>query len=342
MCFGPAPCSTTPCWIDARQKIMTPTSECTVVVPVRTTSCTGLSDLVACYVKAVEEACFPIDVLLIDNSPDDVAAVLRDRCLDTRLGYAFLPHNDRVSKNQKMDAVWYGLSLATTEKVILLDDDVRPTATNIELLCADLDQYSFVKCIVDVAAPTVLDRIDLAGIYAYNRLSRYGQSWANISFRKSVLLRRGFPLRDVLYDELAIEKRFRGHSELFYRDAPPLFVKPNRGLRLFLNQRRRYAYENIGMPFRFAADLCVLPGLTMIGRLVGLPAALLVGTLITLVVMWASWTYEKRLPQRSSGGRVWPFAAAWYWFYPFFSWVALACFVTGGVAFQHKRIWRPV
>ena len=324
---------------------MSSPAACTVIVPLRQNifNFVQVYDLLKCYVSLVKRAEIQLDVLLLDNSPDEVAARIRSVCQSLPVKYVFLPHSERISKNQKMDAIWYGLRLSNTDKIILFDDDIRPSCQNVELICEDLAAHSIVKCIVNFISPKFVDRVDLAGIYAYNQLSRYGQTWGNISFLKSVLLSRGFPRRDVVYDELAIERRIRNGSNHYYRADPPIQMKSERSWATFLNQRIRYAYENIAFRFRFLCDLLVLPALGGIALYGGVSMALAGALLLTGFVWWASATYESTLQYRSASGRVWPLAAFWYWCYPIASWWAAVQFVSGvGTKFQHNRIWRVV
>jgi hypothetical protein len=241
-----------------------------------------------------------------------------------------------------MDAVRYGLTTSKTEKIILFDNDIRPNSENIERICEDLDKFSIVKCIVDFIKPKFFDCVDLAGIYTYNRLSKFGQTWGNISFRKSILMTKGFPDSDVLYDELAIERRIRDGSNHHYRSLPPIPMRSERSLRIVLNQRLRYAYENIALPLRFVCDLLVLPVLGIAAIHGTLSTAIALAVVITTFIWWASYSYQSRLGYTPQAGTVWPLAPLWYWCYPFCSWYAAILYVFGfGVRFHHKRIQKP-
>lgn len=324
---------------------MSSQAKCTIIVPLRQNifSFVEVYELLKCYDSLIKEAKFKLDVLLLDNSPDEVANRIKSVCASLPVRYVFLPQEERISKNQKMDAIWYGLKLSETDEIILFDDDIRPTPQNIERICEDLGVYALVKCIIDFMSPKFVDKVDLAGIYAFNQLSKYGQTWGNISFLKSILLKKGFPRRDVLYDELAIERSIRDGRNHYYRADTPIPMKSGRSCATFLNQRIRYAYENIAFPLRFLGDLLVLPVIGSIALFEGITMALVGVVLVSSLIWCASLSYESKLSYSSVAGLVWPYAALWYWCYPIAAWWAAIQFVSGvGTKFQHKRIWRVV
>jgi hypothetical protein len=305
----------------------------------------GPRDLIRHYYKLLREAEGNFSFLILDNSPPEVSGRLREICLDTNIPYALLPQSEtRAGNNRKLDAVRYALGLTVTEKTILFDDDIRPTGTNIERITDELEHFTLVKCIIDFISPNTFDRIDLAGICAFNQLSRHKQNWGNISFLKSTLLERGFPSSNLLYDELAIERTIRRgqYQECYISDLPIPMKSSGRSLGEYLRQRIRYAYENIAFPVRFFAfDILLLFAVLGIAYFWSAWMSVLVIALVSAIVICASYTYQRSLAWQFAAGRVWPYAPLWYWPYPFCSCCALVLFFRGGILFGGNRIRRP-
>lgn len=315
---------------------------CWVVVPLRANNMLAPDNLLRSCKAAVDEAQGCFRILVIDNSPDALSPRIERLAQEAGVDYLRLPHEQRIGPNQKLDAVRYAMNHIQGRAVILLDDDVRPAAAQLCTIFEALKDYDVVRTLVRFVKPDIFDRIDLAGIYTYNGLSAKKQTWGNIAFRRSSALITGFPSSDVLYDELAIERTFGSDARLKYIDQTELMMESDRDWRVFLNQRVRYAYENMAFPIRFALDLLAL--FTLLGLLftIGWVAAAIFAVVVSLVVTGAAYCYEQTIIARFRRPSAWPYAALWYWTYPFCSLWAIFLRIGGGVSFPPHRVRRPV
>src|ERR1041384_3474873 len=115
---------------------------CTFLLPIRRGEfSTAETSALAIYFDALASA--GCEVLVIDGSPSDVfeqhAAVWGSVChhepVDRSFGYL----------NDKVNGIHTGVRLATTEKIVLADDDIRYGAGEIDRVCDLLDQFEVVR-----------------------------------------------------------------------------------------------------------------------------------------------------------------------------------------------------
>lgn len=315
---------------------------CWVVVPLRANNILAPCNLLSSCQAAVRESQGCFRILVIDNSPDTLSPRIELMARAAGVDYLHLPHEKRIGPNQKLDAVRYAMNHIHGRAVILLDDDVRPSASQLCTIFEALRDHDVVRTLIRFLKPDIFDRIDLAGIYTYNGLSAKKQTWGNIAFRKTSTLTTRFPSSDVLYDELAIERTFGSDARLKYIDHTELVMESDRNWRVFLNQRVRYAYENMAFPMRFVLDLLVLFILLGLAFTFGWAAGLMFAVVVSLVVTGAAYSYERTIIAKFRSPSAWPYAALWYWTYPFCSLVAIFLRIGGGVSFPPHRVRRPV
>jgi hypothetical protein len=222
------------------------------------------------------------EVIVVDGSPPDVFAqhhrIWADRSrhepVDRR--YKFL--------NDKVNGVHTGVALATNEKIILADDDIRYTKIDIEQICALLDEKDVVRPQNYIATDATLKHPHLnplpQGEEDAKRQVRAIPWWATMeaarmlinratlraadypgtcAFRKSTMLQSGGYDGDVLFDNEEIIRHFARHgariayaNDFFIRKRPPTFRK-------WLEQRPRQAYEDFGLRFKTFLFAALLP-----------------------------------------------------------------------------------
>jgi hypothetical protein len=224
------------------------------------------------------------EVIVVDGSPPQIfarhhrvwSAFCRHEAVDRR--YKFL--------NDKVNGVHTGIALATYEKIILADDDIRYAKGDIEQICVLLDEFEVVRPQNYIAnrwigrsaddaennAPSAPKLTSSKGLldppWAKMEAARMLINRATLpnadypgtcAFLRSTMLRSGEYDGDVLFDNEELIRHFarRGAricyaNNLFVRKYPPTFRK-------WLEQRPRQAYEDFGLRFKTFLFASLLP-----------------------------------------------------------------------------------
>jgi hypothetical protein len=200
------------------------------------------------------------DVLVVDGSPAPVfaqhAAIWRSVCrhepVDRSFGYL----------NDKVNGIHTGVRLASTEKIILADDDIRYGAAEIERVSELLENFDVVRPQNFLSPLPWWGRTEAARMLINRATLRTADYPGTCAFRRSVMLRVGPYDGDVLFDNEEIIRHFARAgatisyaTNLFVRKRPPTFRK-------WIEQRPRQAYEDFGLRAKTALFLS-LPILTI-------------------------------------------------------------------------------
>src|SRR3954469_22042691 len=116
--------------------------DCTYLLPIRRTifSTSEANELAEYFRDLGETGC---DVLVVDGSPAPVLEqhhkCWRDVCRHERVDRSFGFLNDKVN------GIHTGVLLATTEKIILADDDIRYRGAEIERVSELLENFDVVR-----------------------------------------------------------------------------------------------------------------------------------------------------------------------------------------------------
>jgi hypothetical protein len=240
------------------------------------------------------------DVLVIDGSPGDVFSehdrIWSDICRHERVDPRFKFLNDKVN------GIHTGVNLATTEKIILGDDDIRYTPTDVEGVCHLLDQFEVVRPQNYLLPLPWWARMEAARMLINRATLRHGDYPGTCAFRRSTMLSAGEYDGDVLFDNEEIIRHFarRGSgicyaNNFFIQKRPPKFRK-------WLEQRPRQAYEDFGLRFKtilFASLLPIAIAITLIGGMKSLSifALSITATSILLAAIgWARGNARKYFP----------------------------------------------
>lgn len=239
----------------------------------------------------------------------------------------------RTCRNGKVAGVRTGLRLATADRVVLADDDVRYDRATLHAVLEPLATY-------DVVRPqNVFDplpwhaRWDTARTLV-NRAA--GSDYpGTLALRRSALGPEGYD-GDVLFENLELLRtvRARGGRELRADDAYVVRRPPT--LRHFLHQRTRQAYDGFAQPVRLAAELAVLPLVAAAARR---------GAAALLLVALTACAVAECGRRRAGGARHFPrtatlLAPAWLLERGVCAWLALALRATGGVPYGGARLAR--
>ena len=217
---------------------------CTYLLPIRRSvfSAAEAEDFVEYFKILREAAC---ELIVVDGSPPDVfaqhAAIWSPLCrhepVDPRFGYL----------NDKVNGIHTGVEIASCEKIVLADDDIRYTPADIEKICALLDDFEMVRPQNFLAPLPWWARLESARMLINRATLKLGDYPGTCAFRRSTMLRVGHYDGDVLFDNEEIVRHFArfGASinyaiDFFIQKRPPQ-------LRKWKEQRPRQAYEDFGL-----------------------------------------------------------------------------------------------
>lgn len=316
----------------------------TIIIPLRSTNI-KLGSWIAENYQCLIEQCLndlTIEVLVADSSDEPIFNALHQQFSNTSIIHFQPAKVFQSGKNDKLNNIHAALSMANFDFIILFDDDVCPTKANVMAIYQNLQTYDYLRCMIEFKTPSFFDLCDLAGICFINFISSRKQFWANLAFKKSILNIEKFIDKDLLFDELAIENQCRKQSNRFYYQIDPkvLIEGSTNSKKKFLEQRLRYAYENIKFPIRFIVLLLILPIVFMLGIFLNWAYSITLIFLGSILIGLTTFYSAKKYLKIKNHKRIGFYAVIWFWFYPFFSWIALINWITGGIKFGPNKIRR--
>jgi hypothetical protein len=273
-------------------------------------------------------------VVIVDGSPPDIFAAHAAAWGDVA---RHLPVDDDIrATNGKVAGVLTGLRRAGDEAVVIADDDVRYDADSLAAVVHALDAAHVVRP-QNYFAPLPWHALWDTGRILLNR-ALDGDWPGTLAVRGSIMRATGGYAGDVLFENLELVRTVvaaggtqRLAREILVRRLPPRSAH-------FLGQRVRQAYDELARPWRFAAQLAVLPVVALLA---------VTGERWTLVAFAASIIALAEFGRRRDGGRrVFParaslLAPAWVLERAITSWLALATRVLhGGVRYAGTRVAR--
>ena len=253
---------------------------CTYLLPVRRRAFGfGEAEALRSYFNRIRTA--TAEIIVIDGSPPQVfkrhhqvwSAVCRHEPVNRSFGFL----------NDKVNGIQTGVRLATTNKIVLADDDIRYTASDIEQIAKLLDDFEVVRpqnyfafnrvasggreagnpachaakivCTTKPwskethwpAANATTARIEAARMLINRATLRPADYPGTCAFRLDTFLRAGDYDGDVLFDnEELVRHLARFGANICY--ANDFFVeKRPPSFRKWLEQRPRQAYEDFGL-----------------------------------------------------------------------------------------------
>jgi len=229
---------------------------CSFIVPIRRMQVDPLEvERLADYFISLRLA--GCEVLIVDGSPKPIFEEHR------KSWQAFSQHIAPDPKytylNGKVNGVHTGVDLASCERIILADDDIRYSAADVKRMCYLLDTFEMVRPQNFMAPLPWWARLETARILINRGLLRAGDYPGTCGFRRSTMRRVGPYDGDVLFDNEEIVRHFALSGvdinyalDFFILKRPPTFTK-------WLEQRPRQAYEDFVMRAKTAVFLCILP-----------------------------------------------------------------------------------
>jgi hypothetical protein len=221
------------------------------------------------------------EVLIVDGSPTPVFEAHK------RAWRGFSRHVAPDPKytylNGKVNGVHTGVDLASCERIILGDDDVRYGASDVKRMCGLLERFEMVRPQNFIAPRPWWARLETARILINRGVLRAGDYPGTCGFRRSTMRRVGPFDGDVLFDNEEIVRHFALNGvdinyalDFLILKRPPTFGK-------WLEQRPRQAYEDFVMRTKTGAFLSVLPVILGLSFLFNVRAAMFVLAFLSLV-----------------------------------------------------------
>lgn len=221
------------------------------------------------------------EVLIVDGSPKSIFE--ENKKSWEPFGVHVAPDPKYTYLNGKVNGVHTGVALASCERIILADDDIRYTASDIKRICHLLDQFEMVRPQNFIYPRPLWARLEIARILINRGVLRAGDYPGTCGFSRSTMYRVGPYDGDVLFDNEEIVRHFALHHakinyalDFFILKRPPTFTK-------WLEQRPRQAYEDFVMRAKTAAFLSVLPGTLALSYFRSLRAGFVFLTAIALI-----------------------------------------------------------
>jgi hypothetical protein len=234
------------------------------VVPVRWRD-GGQRRELASYLAEIAPHC--AEVIVVDGSSADVFAA------NAEAWGGFVTHVPPLEDERwlmgKVSGVRTGIRLASHERVVIADDDVRYDLEALRRTARLLDSHDLVRPQNYFSSLPWHARWDTARTLL-NRC--FGRDYpGTLAVRRSPLLAIGLYDGDVLFENLELIRTVRAHGgsevaplDLYVARTPPSSAH-------FWGQRTRQAYDDFALPLRMAIWLAVVPLLALALRRFGKP-----------------------------------------------------------------------
>lgn len=228
----------------------------TYVVPVRWRDGEQQRDLAA-YLAAIAPHC--AEVIVVDGSPPEVFAT--NAAAWGEHARHVPPAAEETCLMGKVAGVRTGVRLASHERVVIADDDVRYDPATLRRTADLLDEHDLVRPQNYFSHLPWHARWDTARTLL-NRA--FGRDYpGTLAVRRSRLLAMGLYDGDVLFENLELIRTVRAHGgsiaaplDLYVARVPPSAAH-------FWGQRTRQAYDDFALPLRMALWLAVVPLLVL-------------------------------------------------------------------------------
>ena len=205
---------------------------CSFIVPIRRVQVDPLEvERLADYFKLLRLA--GCEVLIVDGSPKPIFKEHRKSWQGFSRHIA--PDPKYTYLNGKVNGVHTGVDLASCERIILADDDIRYRAADVKRMCKLLDKFEMVRPQNFIAPLPWWARLETARILINRAVLRAGDYPGTCGFRRSTMRRVGPYDGDVLFDNEEIVRHFALNG-----------VEINYALDFFYPQTSSHVYEVVG------------------------------------------------------------------------------------------------
>ena len=318
-----------------------------IIVPLRAEHDRLLADLASCY-RQISREVPGTTIVVVDNSTTDLYQTLDVLLADSGVLHMRPSYLGQLALNKKMGnvlSVAERYDFAGFDAILLFDDDMRPCGADVLAITAAHTGARIVTSPTVYAQPDIFDTIDTAGLHCVNFLTRGAQIWGNLSFDGHLLGASDFTrysLCDTVFDELTLLRHLRtkGGVRVQLNGIEVSMLGSQRSLAQFVEQRIRYAYENIAIPVVNVASLTMLPILVLIFYAMSLSSA--ISTTLVLSLLPIPISFLGLVSSCSSSPRAASLLApVWMLSYVLASWMANLYYLVGGYPRSGQRIRRP-
>lgn len=229
---------------------------CSYVVPFRGVD-VDATELVALSEDLRRVADAGCEVIVVDGSP--AADFSRHRAAWGHL-YRHVPVDPRWTfLNGKVNGVLTGVELASTEHVILADDDVSYSARDVDDMCHLLASYDLVVPQNYFQPLPWWARIETGRMLLNRALRSEGDFPGTCGLRRSVLTRIGPYDGDVLFENEEMRRHFLRHGARVRHARDFLIARRPPALAKWREQRVRQAYEDLDQRGKTALFAALVP-----------------------------------------------------------------------------------
>jgi hypothetical protein len=269
-----------------------------------------------------------VDVTVVDGSDDDV---FRRNAARWRRLVRHVAPDPGPGLNGKVLGVMTGLRLSRHEAVVIGDDDVRYTYSELKGVVGCLGRADIVRPQNFFLERSWHTQWDTARSLV-NRA--FGSDYpGTLAVRRSVVLAAGGYSADALFENLELLRTVRAAGGREYR-ADDIFVGRTAPTReQFLAQRVRQAYDDFAQPVRLGAELALLPALVWA-----------VARPVRVVLLFAAAVGVAELGRRrANGSAVFPptsalWAPVWMTERAVCVWLAVGARLRGGALYRGRRM----
>lgn len=226
------------------------------VVPVRWRDGAQRQDLAA-YLAAIAPHCG--ELIVVDGSPPEVFAA--NAAAWGELAIHVPPAAEDGCLMGKVAGVRTGIRLASHERVVIADDDVRYEPEALRRAAGLLDQHDLVRPQNYFSSLPWHARWDTARTLLNRALGR--DYPGTMAVRRSRMLAMGLYDGDILFENLELIRTVQAHGggtvaplDLYVARTPPSAAH-------FWGQRTRQAYDDFALPLRMAIWLATVPLLAL-------------------------------------------------------------------------------
>lgn len=298
----------------------------TYVLPFKAGGGEDLDDLTV-YLQGLARVA---DVIVVDGS--DPREFDRHAALWSRYVTHVVPRAGLGFANGKVDGVITGVELASTEKVVVADEDVRYDVAALQRMSELLESYDLVRP-QNYFDPMPWHALWDTGRTLLNRAVAADYP-GTLGVRRSIFLDAGGYDGNVMFENLEMIRTIEeagGSSvaplDLYVRRLPPDEAQ-------FWAQRTRQAYDDLAQPWRLVAFAAILPAAVVV--VPRRPALLPAGAAVVVGLAEAG-------RRRAGGTRVFPAVASlmaplWVAERAVCTWIALGHRALGGVPYRGSRL----
>ena len=239
---------------------MSPPIDLTYLVPVRWRDGSQREELAA-YLEEIGPHC--AESIVVDGSPPPIFAA-NAAAWGERVRHV-PPAAEETCLMGKVAGVRTGVRLASHERVVIADDDVRYEPAALRRVAELLDDHDLVRPQNYFSQLPWHARWDTARTLLNRACGR--DYPGTLAVRRSRLLAMGLYDGDVLFENLELIRTVRAHGggvasplDLYVARVPPSSAH-------FWGQRTRQAYDDFALPLRMALWLSLVPSLLLARRI---------------------------------------------------------------------------